>query len=104
VILGAGARLIVPTREDEEAQDPAYPTPVASFNVTELKDKADKVGKDDNFRGMTIFNNILYYTKDSGTNGVNTMYLWARRVKPVRAASVFQHQEPRCRRPRFPMI
>ena len=74
VIAGAGAQLVVPTREDEEAQDPGYPTPVGSFNVTELKDKADKVGKDDNFRGMTIFDDVLYYTKGSGGNGVNTVY------------------------------
>ena len=36
--------------------------------------KADKIGKDDNFRGLTIFNNVLYYTKGSGSNGVNTVY------------------------------
>jgi hypothetical protein len=42
--------------------------------VTELGDKADKIGKDDNFRGMKIFNNVLYYTKGSGSNGVNTVY------------------------------
>ena len=34
----------------------------------------DKIGKDDNFRGMTISNNVLYYTKGSGGNGVNTVY------------------------------
>ena len=43
--------------------------------MTELNDKADKIGKDDNFRGMTIFNNVVYYTKGSGGNGVNTVYL-----------------------------
>jgi hypothetical protein len=35
---------------------------------------ADKSGKDDNFRGITIFNNTLYVTKGSGSNGVNTVY------------------------------
>ena len=50
------------------------PTPVGSFNVTQLGDKADKVGKDDNFRGLTIYNNVLYYTKGSGGNGVDTVY------------------------------
>ena len=53
---------------------PGQPTPVGSFNVTELGDKADKVGKDDNFRGLTLYNNVLYYTKGSGSNGVNTVY------------------------------
>jgi phosphodiesterase/alkaline phosphatase D-like protein len=35
---------------------------------------ADKTGKDDNFRGETIFNNTLYVTKGSGGNGVDTVY------------------------------
>ena len=34
----------------------------------------DKTGKDDNFRGMTVFNNTLYVTKGSGSNGVDTVY------------------------------
>jgi hypothetical protein len=68
VILGAGTQLITP------GAAPAAPAPVGSFNITELGDKADKIGKDDNFRGLTIFNNVLYYTKGSGSNGVNTLY------------------------------
>jgi hypothetical protein len=47
---------------------------VGSFNITELGYNADKIGKDDNFRGLTIFNNVLYYSKGSGSNGVNTVY------------------------------
>jgi hypothetical protein len=74
VILGAGAQLIKPSNQPESAQSPGTPTPVGSFSVTELGDKADKVGKDDNFRGLTIYNNVLYYTKGSGSNGVNTVY------------------------------
>jgi hypothetical protein len=74
VILGAGAQLIDPTRQPEAQQDPGTPTPVGSFSVTELGDKADKIGKDDNLRGMTIYNNVIYYTKGSGSNGVNTVY------------------------------
>jgi hypothetical protein len=35
---------------------------------------ADKSGKDNNYRGQTIFNNTLYVTKGSGSNGVNTVY------------------------------
>jgi hypothetical protein len=42
--------------------------------VTQLGDKQDKIGKDDNFRGLTIFDNVLYYVKGSGSNGVNTVY------------------------------
>ena len=74
VILGAGSQIITPSTQPENLQDPGTPTPVASFSVTELGAKADKVGKDDNFRGMTVFNNVLYFTKGSGSNGVNTVY------------------------------
>jgi hypothetical protein len=35
---------------------------------------SDKPGKDTNFRGETIFNDTLYVTKGSGSNGVNTVY------------------------------
>jgi hypothetical protein len=74
VILGAGAQLIHPSNQPESVQSPGTPTPVGSFNITELGDKADKIGKDDNFRGLTIYNNVLYYTKGSGSNGVDTVY------------------------------
>jgi hypothetical protein len=74
IVLGAGAQFIDLTHQPEAQQDPGTPTPVASFSVTQLGDKADKIGKDDNFRGMTVFNNVLYYTKGSGSNGVNTVY------------------------------
>jgi hypothetical protein len=74
VILGAGAQFIDPSNAPESFQTPGTPTPLASFSVTLLGDKVDKVGKDDNFRGMTIFNNVVYFTKGSGSNGVNTVY------------------------------
>lgn len=52
------------------------------FALSQLPDPAnvgknyadDKTGKDDNFRGLTVFNNTLYVTKGSGSNGVNTVY------------------------------
>jgi hypothetical protein len=34
----------------------------------------DKSGKDDNYRGLTIFDNTLYVTKGSGGNGIDTVY------------------------------
>ena len=63
VVLGAGAQIIDPSLEPESAQAPGLPTLVGAFSVTELGDKADKVGKDDNFRGITVFDNVLYYTQ-----------------------------------------
>src|SRR5262249_20102611 len=74
VITGAGAQILTPEVKALVAQAPGMPTPVASFNITQLGDAADKIGKDTNFRGLTIFNNVLYYTKGSGGNGVNTVY------------------------------
>ena len=56
------------------AQKPGDPTTLGSFNVTQLGDPADKVGKDTNFRGLTVYNNVVYLTKGSGSNGINTVY------------------------------
>ncbi len=76
IILGAGAQIFDFAGEPENEQDPGTPTPVGSFNITLLPGvtKPDKIGKDDNYRGLTIFNNVLYFTKGSGGNGVNTVY------------------------------
>jgi hypothetical protein len=75
IIAGAGTQIIAASSLPLSAQtDPGLPTPVGSFSITELGDKADKVGKDTNFRGLTIFNNVVYLTKGSGGNGVNTVY------------------------------
>jgi hypothetical protein len=74
IVLGAGTQFIDALRESETKQDPGTPTPLASFSVTQLGQTADKIGKDDNFRGITIFNNVVYLTKGSGSNGVNTVF------------------------------
>jgi hypothetical protein len=34
----------------------------------------DKPGKDTNFRGLSIYNNVVYLSKGSGSNGINTVY------------------------------
>jgi hypothetical protein len=74
VVLGAGTQFFEPSNAPESFQTPVAPTPLASFSVTLLGDKADKIGKDDNFRGLTISNDVVYLTKGSGSNGVNTVY------------------------------
>jgi uncharacterized protein (TIGR03437 family) len=58
------------------------PQQIGTFNITSVVDPAtgknyaiaDKAGKDNNFRGLTIFNNTLYVTKGSGSNGIDTVY------------------------------
>lgn len=52
----------------------AETTSAGNYNVTQNGYAADKVGKDNNFRGETIFNNTLFVTKGSGGNGINTVY------------------------------
>ncbi|MCW3042360.1 MAG: hypothetical protein JWL57_518 [Actinobacteria bacterium] len=74
IVEGAGAQIAQPSLQPEALQNPGTPTPVGSFNITQLGDKADKIGKDDNFRGIGVHNNVLYYTKGSGGNGVDTVY------------------------------
>lgn len=74
VIIGAGTQILTFANTPLVAQSPGDPTPVGSFSVTQVGDAADKVGKDTNFRGLTIFNNVVYLTKGSGSNGINTVY------------------------------
>jgi hypothetical protein len=74
VVVGAGAQIMNESSQAEADQSPGSPTPVGSFSVTQLGDPQDKIGKDDNFRGLAEYNNVLYFTKGSGSNGVNTVY------------------------------
>jgi hypothetical protein len=74
VIIGAGAQLVTPQNQPLQQQKAGQPAPVGSFNITQLGDAPDKIGKDTNFRGLTVYNNVVYYTKGSGGNGVNTVY------------------------------
>ncbi len=74
ILLAAGAQIFSRTFAPEADQSPGTPTPVGSFDVTQLGDKQDKLGKDDNFRGIGIHDKVLYFTKGSGSNGVNTLY------------------------------
>jgi uncharacterized protein (TIGR03437 family) len=58
------------------------PQQIGNFAITSVIDPAtgknyttlDKAGKDNNFRGLTIFNNTLYVSKGSGSNGIDTVY------------------------------
>jgi hypothetical protein len=74
IIIGAGAQILTREHEAEAEQSPGLPTPVASFNITELGLPHDKIGKDTNFRGLTIYEHVIYYSKGSGGNGINTVY------------------------------
>jgi hypothetical protein len=72
LVTSTGAELLVP------GQAPPVPpgiNMIGDFSVTQVGYKTpDKPGKDNNFRGLTIFNNTMYVTKGSGGNGINTVY------------------------------
>ena len=74
VINGAGSQILTPAHEPEAAQNPGTPIPFGNFNVAELGAKADKSGKDNNYRGVTLYDGAVYFTKGSGCNGVDTVY------------------------------
>jgi hypothetical protein len=78
LVHSTGAELLVP------GQAPPLPpniNKIGDFEINQVIEPStglpyalDKAGKDDNFRGMTIFNDTLYVTKGSGGNGINTVY------------------------------
>jgi hypothetical protein len=74
VITGTGLQLVRAQDRPERAQRPGATTPLGGFSVTQLGDQADKIGKDTNFRGLTVFDNVVYTTKGSGSNGIDTVY------------------------------
>jgi hypothetical protein len=77
VIGSTGVQMAVP------GQDPSTaPTEIGDFSITQVNNPAtgvpyaaDKLGKDNNFRGLTLFQNNLYISKGSGSNGINTVYI-----------------------------
>jgi hypothetical protein len=79
--------------------------PPANNMISYFVFSGDKPGKDTNFRGMTIFNDTLYVTKGSGSNGINTVYqLGAPGVLPttVNAPAGGLVNEPETILPGFP--
>jgi hypothetical protein len=74
VVSSTGAQILTPSSLPETDQNPGQPTPLGSFNITQLGDKGDKATKDNNYRGIAIHDNVVYYTKGSGGNGVDTVY------------------------------
>ncbi|HEY2461910.1 MAG TPA: hypothetical protein VGI16_13960 [Candidatus Acidoferrum sp.] len=72
LITSTGAELLIP------GQAPPVPpnvNKIGEFAITQAGYKApDKAGKDNNFRGLTIFNNTMFVTKGSGGNGIDTVY------------------------------
>ncbi len=76
LVNSTGAELLVP------GQAPPFPTnKIGDFEINQVTNPVtgtpyalDKAGKDNNYRGITIYSNTLYITKGSGGNGINTVY------------------------------
>jgi hypothetical protein len=64
----AGAQRITPGALPTSTQQ------VGSVNAAAYGVSDKKPAKDNNFRGETVFNNTLYVTKGSGSNGIDTVY------------------------------
>ena len=72
LVTSTGVEFLVP---DQTPPVPPNINMIGDFEVTQVGyGTADKPGKDNNFRGITIFHNTLYVTKGSGGNGINTLY------------------------------
>lgn len=66
-INGATINITIPPGDSAEV-DPLIQYPLGK------KGALDKPGKDNNYRGVTEFNGALYFTKGSGSNGMDTVY------------------------------
>jgi len=76
VVSGTGVEVATPGQSQT-----TIPQEVGNFSISQVTNPAtgmpyaaDKLGKDNNFRGLTIFNNTLYVSKGSGSNGIDTVY------------------------------
>ena len=73
MILGAGAQFITPSSLPEAARA-RVSRPRSELQHHQLGLPADKSSKDNNYRAIAVHDNVIYYTKGSGGNGVNTVY------------------------------
>jgi hypothetical protein len=78
VVIGSGSQIATRASTSQAAQEAAgvpAPTAYGNFNITQISgNAADKSTKDDNFRGISQYNNVIYMSKGSGSNGINTVY------------------------------
>jgi len=78
-----GVEVVNPINSSTASIAPAIPVVAGGSGSAEVNPllqfflsngKVDKAGKDDNFRGITEYNGALYFTKGSGSNGVQSVY------------------------------
>jgi len=78
LVISTGVELLYPGQAPPVAPDI---NKIGDFEINQVTNPVtgkpyalDKAGKDNNYRGITIYNNTLYVTKGSGGNGINTVY------------------------------
>jgi hypothetical protein len=77
VVEGTGSQIMAAAAGSEATQSPAaLGTTYGAFSITQLPAYAtpDTEAKDTNFRGLTLSNGVIYMTKGSGSNGVDTVF------------------------------
>ena len=80
LVSATGAQQYAESFQPESIQTAAGGDPsglLGTFNINWLPQYStvtDKAGKDTNFRGLTEYGNVVYYTKGSGGNGVDSVY------------------------------
>jgi hypothetical protein len=79
-INGSTSNVAIPANNSAEVD------PLVQYTFTD-GGKADKPGKDDNYRGVTEYGGALYFTKGSGSNGIDTVYTVASLPTVASAAS-----------------
>jgi PEP-CTERM motif len=71
---GSGTPSQLTTTTGLEVVTPGATPNSTMINPTYKSIAGDKAGKDNNFRGLTEYNGSLYFTKGSGSNGIDTVY------------------------------
>jgi PEP-CTERM motif len=71
---GSGTPSQLTTSTGLEVATPGSTPNSTMIDPTFTSKPGDKAGKDSNFRGLTEFNGSLFFTKGSGSNGIDTVY------------------------------
>jgi hypothetical protein len=71
---GSGTPSALTTSTGLEVVTPGSATNSTMIDPTYKAVSTDKAGKTSNFRGLTVYNGQLYFTKGSGSNGIDTVY------------------------------
>jgi len=71
---GSGTPSQLTTSTGLEVVTPGSTPNSTMIDPTYKSKPGDKAGKDDNFRGLTLYQGNLYFTKGSGSNGIDTVY------------------------------